>query len=242
MRLALLPGLGGTGRLFAPLLNRLPPSLDPLVIRYPTADANSLDRHIEVAAQALSSDGPWLLLAESFSGPIAARLATGRSDLNIAGVIFCASFLSSPRPYALALLKHAPLGRLFGIRPPDWFIRAACMGGRADPDLIAELRLALATTGSEALAHRLRLLAGLPPFEQPISQPCLYIRPRQDRLVPRRCVAEVQRLCRRLRVATLEGPHFILQTEPEACAGLIGSFADGLDPRTAQESSMQSEV
>lgn len=35
LRLILLPGLDGSGVLFAPLLRHLPPDVEPVVVRYP---------------------------------------------------------------------------------------------------------------------------------------------------------------------------------------------------------------
>ena len=74
MRLAMLPGLDGTGLLFDPLLAELPVALDPVVVRYPGDPEASLADLVDTAAESLSGGERWILVAESFSGPIAARL------------------------------------------------------------------------------------------------------------------------------------------------------------------------
>ena len=73
--LVLLPGLNGTGDLFAPLLAKLPDSLSATVVRYPAAEPLDYLGHEAIARAALPTDRPFVLLGESFSGPIAIRIA-----------------------------------------------------------------------------------------------------------------------------------------------------------------------
>ena len=71
--LVLLPGMDGTGDLFAPLLSALPPALRTIVVRYPC------DRPLGYAGRTRGpKDQPFVLLGESFSGPIAAAIAAAR--------------------------------------------------------------------------------------------------------------------------------------------------------------------
>lgn len=225
MRLALLPGLDGTGLLFEPLLAALPTRPAPLVVSYPSEDARSLATHVDAAVAALSGDESWVIVAESFSGPVAARLAQ-LPDLRIAGIVFCASFITSPRPLLLALAGIMPIATLLGIRPPDLAIQSLCLGAQAGGDLMALFRRAIAKAGTATLSARLRLLARLPPLGPQIAQPCLYIRPTADRLVPRSAMLKLKRQCRQIEVATIGGPHFILQAAPVPCADAIRSFVD----------------
>lgn len=176
VRLALLPGLDGTGLLFEPLISVLPPELDPLVVQYPRHSAGSITDHVDAATAALSAGKRWLLLAESFSGPVAARMITENRELDIAGVVFCASFLSPPRRSLLALARRAPLQAIFGMPLPDWVLRTFCLGAQADRSTIALARRALSCAGPQALAARLRMLSGLPAFRDCITVPALYIR------------------------------------------------------------------
>ena len=119
MRLALLPGLDGTGLLFGPLVASLSRERPPLIVQYPRSCVESLSDYVDLAADALSTGDRWLVLAESFSGPVAARLLADRPDLKISGVIFAASFLSPPRRLLLTLLKLLPLRSILGMQPPD---------------------------------------------------------------------------------------------------------------------------
>ena len=64
--LVLLPGMDGTGELFAPLVQALNPAVSTIVVRYPD---ESLDypEHERVAVAALPTDRSYVVLGESFS-------------------------------------------------------------------------------------------------------------------------------------------------------------------------------
>ena len=230
MRLALLPGLDGTGILFDPLVDRLSADLDPLIVRYPRSCEQSITGYAALAGDALSDGGRWLLLAESFSGPVALRLLADRPGLDVAGIVFSASFSTPPRHRLLRLLKHAPLRTAFGMHVPTWLLRALCVGSEAGDATIASLRKALSEAGPDILAARLRMLADLPASAVRISIPGLYIRPTSDRLVPPSTVHQFERQFRQMEVCEVAGPHFVLRTDPECCARIIESFAASIMP------------
>lgn len=74
--LVLLPGMDGTGTLFDPLLAVLPKTCQIKVIKYPT-DASLTYEELEryVIERLPIGRSPLIVIAESFSGPIALRLA-----------------------------------------------------------------------------------------------------------------------------------------------------------------------
>jgi pimeloyl-ACP methyl ester carboxylesterase len=57
-----------------------------------------------------------------------------------------------------------------------------------------------------------------------ISVPVLYLRAGADRLVPRSSGDEVLGLARDAELATIDGPHMLLQARPAECASRIRSF------------------
>jgi pimeloyl-[acyl-carrier protein] methyl ester esterase len=67
--LVLLPGLDGTGDLFAPVVDALGPSVPTQIVRYPLSDASDYATCEAIARAALPTDGPYVLLGESFFGP-----------------------------------------------------------------------------------------------------------------------------------------------------------------------------
>jgi hypothetical protein len=66
----LLPGLDGTGRLFARFLAAATGALDLRVVCYPPHRALGYEALLDFVGQQLPRLGRWALLAESFSGPL----------------------------------------------------------------------------------------------------------------------------------------------------------------------------
>src|SRR4051794_21410907 len=100
MRVFLLPGLDGTGRLFAPLLRVLPSDVQTTVVSYPPDECRSYRELCEHVAALLPTDEPYIILAESFSGPIAVRIAAA-SPQSLRAVVLCASFVYVPRYFVV---------------------------------------------------------------------------------------------------------------------------------------------
>ena len=92
MKLILLPGLDGTGLLFKHLQKVLPDFYEPEVIAYSITQKQTYPELIEQVKTQLPTE-PFLLLAESFSGPIAYRLSLDTS-IPIKKLILVATFLS----------------------------------------------------------------------------------------------------------------------------------------------------
>jgi len=96
LSLVLLPGLDGTGQLFEWFLAALPPNLKPIVVSFPRDtddDYAALETH--VVAFSIPQDERFVILGESFSGPLALRIAA-RGHANLVAVILVASFISQP--------------------------------------------------------------------------------------------------------------------------------------------------
>src|SRR5262245_10326170 len=119
--IVLLPGMDGTGDLFAPLIAQLKGAPTPLVVSYPNAEPLGYSELTALARKALPRNQPYILLGESFSGPIAVQLAAERPH-GLVGLVLCASFVSSPvswlRPFK-SLLPLAPVGILAGALGPQ---------------------------------------------------------------------------------------------------------------------------
>ena len=90
MHLILLPGMDGTGQLFGPLLRILPPGLEAAVVAYPPDRPCGYAELLPLVEAAVPDGGEFLILGESFSGPLALLLAASRPR-GLRGVILCAS-------------------------------------------------------------------------------------------------------------------------------------------------------
>ncbi|MGK2906938.1 MAG: alpha/beta fold hydrolase [Desulfuromonadales bacterium] len=221
--LVMLPGLDGTGLVFGPLLAHLPAEIDVQVVRYPGDRVMSFQEHVVFARKQLPQKKPFVLLAESFSGPIGLHLLT-EPPANLIGVIFVATFAHYPSPFLLDAARFMPQGLLLKLYSTTLFSRFFSLGG-ASVEAVKLFRTALASVQLDVLSHRLRLLADLPPSPATtFSGPCLYIQASNDRLVPSRALAPLQRHLPQLQVEKVHGPHIVLLAQPEAGARLISRF------------------
>src|SRR5215472_16577009 len=103
-RLVLLPGLDGTGELFADFVAALPPTIEATVIAYPAREFLTYAELSPLVRDQVAHLGPFVLLGESFSSPLAATLA-GSRPANLAGLIICAGFVSNPFPHSKFFMK-----------------------------------------------------------------------------------------------------------------------------------------
>ena len=222
-RLVLLPGLNGGSALFAPLLAHLRPALEVQTLDLPTQGSQN---HEELADRLLGELGntAFVLLGESFSGPLAYHLAL-RQPPGLRGVIFAASFLSKPHPL-LALTRYLPL--------PRWLLRQSsllrlfCVNGQASAELIQTLREEIQQLPQSLLRARLHSLNQLQSPKLKLELPALHLIAMQDRLVTRQAQINLRSYCKQLTEVTLDGPHFLLQAQPQACAQAIQRFIEGL--------------
>src|SRR5882724_3945896 len=73
--LVLLPGLDGTGKLFADFIKVLGSRVSTMVVAYPSDHPLGYDELEELVRSALPQNRSFVVLGESFSGPIAIRIA-----------------------------------------------------------------------------------------------------------------------------------------------------------------------
>jgi pimeloyl-ACP methyl ester carboxylesterase len=224
MRLLLLPGLNGSNRLFAPLLACLPDSLPVECFELPSQGAQDYPSLADALLPQLGTT-PFVLLGESFSGPLARALAQ-YSPAGLRGVIFAATFARRPNPL-LGLLDWLPLP------PPSLLaqrslIRQYCVGRDASDVLVTLIVDEIRRMPTALIHSRLKVLAGLGAPREPLPTPCLSLIPSNDRLVTRSARAGAAIRCVNVRAKEIAGPHFLLQSRPDSCAAAITAFLDEL--------------
>ncbi|WP_236715540.1 alpha/beta fold hydrolase [Pseudomonas sp. BMS12] len=203
--------------MFAPLL----PWLDGIQVTCLELPRRGAQDH-DSLAEALSGqlgDTPFVLLGESFSGPLAHRLAL-QAPSGLRGLILAASFLQCPSPL-LALAKHLPLPRSLLGHPAT--LRLLCTG-KIEPQHLQAISEEIQRLPSELLRARLRSLANLREPERTLQLPTLHLWPQADRLVSQAAAKGIARHCSDLRQERIDGPHFLLQSRPQACAQAIRRF------------------
>jgi pimeloyl-ACP methyl ester carboxylesterase len=221
----LLPGLDGSGRLFAPLLAAGPRRIAPTVLSFPPDAPLGYDDLLPRVRAALPQDR-FLLVAESFSGPLAVRVAAERPP-GLAGVVLAATFLHRPLNPMLHPIRGLVGARLFGLRLPAAVIRHFMAGPDAPDAVVAEVQAAVAAVAPEVLAHRSRqaLEVDVRDLLGNVDAPLLVLQPRRDRLIRADVAGEVLAVRPDAEVALLEAPHMILQRAPHASLARIEEFA-----------------
>jgi pimeloyl-ACP methyl ester carboxylesterase len=221
----MLPGLDGTGQLFAPLLPHLPPQLEPLVVSYAAHEALSYRELLPLVLRSLPKSGQFIVLAESFSGPLGV-LAAAQQPRGLLALVLVASFVRSPVPRALALA--APLVRAWLLSAvPSTLQYRVLLGHSASAQLQAQLREAVAAVPAGVLAARVRsvLTVNVVAELAAVKVPILYLAASNDALVRPRSLRLIQRIAPQVHAATIASPHLILQTAPSEAATAISSFA-----------------
>ena len=224
MKLVLLPGLDGTGDLFAPLLSSI--TCPTQIIRLPQSGPQDYDTLTEYVLSQLP-DEEFVLLAESFSGPIAAKIS-GMSSIPLKAVILVASFLSPPDSILLKISKRLPLKKLSNMPLSGLMIRAMLMGRNASTELLVSFREALEAVSGEVIKGRMAAIEKLKTVMSRRDISALYIQASQDRLVSADKAQEFESVFPRLSQIEIEGPHFILQARAQACAEAINRFLNGI--------------
>jgi pimeloyl-[acyl-carrier protein] methyl ester esterase len=219
--LVLLPGLEGTGNLFAGFVGDLPQTLKVVTAAYPQQRFLTYSELIPWLTDLVPKDGPFALLAESYGTPLAVKFSAARPP-NLVGVILSAGFISSPvRGWRLlAKLLARPL--LFRFRPPDFLLEHFLLGLHATMSLKISFRQALQSTSAEILAKRARAVLNCDATHEirRVNVPLLYLRATEDRLVGKISMEEIRRLHPESTSVAIRAPHLLLQREPRAAAAI----------------------
>lgn len=220
----LLPGFDGSGRLFAPLLSQPKLPFEPRVVALPTDVLRGYDELLAWLEPKLPTE-PFVLLAESFSGPLAIRLAA-RHPERVTHLVLAATFLRSPlHPW---LTPFAALARptLFRRPPPAFGIRTLLAGRDAPPDLVQAIIAAMADLPAEVATARARAALGADEADAfaRTTMPILWIRAGEDRLLRAGHADEARAARSAVRIARIDGPHTILQRRPRECLQEVERF------------------
>ena len=222
-KLVLLPGLDGTGKLFVEFLEALDLGSSAQVVSYPPDIPLGYDELEPLVRAALPTRGRFVILGESFSGPLAIRIAAHPPPA-LVGLILCVTFASNPYPHlawARGLAALLPLKSL-----PRW-LRAPLMWGSASPSK-APRQSERAMAGVDASVIRRRIAALLSVDETAalakISVPTLVLCATGDRVISRAASMRLMHGIRHAQRLDIDGPHLLLKTRPKECAAAVLNF------------------
>ena len=230
--LIILPGLDGSGRLSVPFMHALEAQgVESQVIAYPKDRAMGYDALRDWLRPQLLRQPPFVLLGESFAGPLAIMLGTtGLTSLR--GIILSTTFARAPvpAPSVLARVLQLPLPL-----PPVAPLARLLLGRWRTPSLEGALRDALAGTSPSVLRARavetLRIdVRALLPL---VSTPVLCLHANEDRLLQASALRSIEHgLQQPAESHLLDGPHLLLQAQPVEAAARVASWLRTLDRGT----------
>ncbi len=226
LRLVLLPGMDGTGALFRPFLDALPADIETHVVSYPRDELLEYADLLPLVGDVAPSSEPYVLVAESYSGPAAIEFAgTGPSCLR--ALVLCASFASNPLPALTRWLGRLARPALFRVPMPRAVVRRLLVGMDCPDELVDDVRSAIESVSPAVLTHRMRQILGVnaAPTLSALSVPVLYVAGSSDRLVGKRGLGQIAAHAPGLSSVVLDGPHLLLQVRPEEAAREIVEFA-----------------
>lgn len=233
LTLILLPGMDGTGALFADFVKVLPGWIEPVVVSYPCNRQLSYDQLSPIVESVVPSDVPFVILAESFSAPLAVKLAA-KAPVGLQAVVLCAGFVSPPQRGLLSRLARVFAPLLFAFGLPESVCRRFLVGDRAPQTLVETVRATVSGVSSGVLAHRLRLVLSCKAECElrSVSVPLLYVAGIEDRLITTASFREVKQEKPDALVTSIDAPHLLLQAKPCEAVTAIVSFLKqiGTDP------------
>ena len=214
-----LPGFDGAGGLRAPFIAALGERHPARSIEYPNRTLGTLQGYARFAAGAVASESRPVLIAESFSGLVAAKWAA--RDPHVAGIVFCGAFARSPMPWAALGASMPSLAQFLGaaVMAP----MAIASGDPARRRWGEALAGALRALGPDVIAERLRIIAltDVRPELRMLRIPIVVAQFDDDLVIGSRARDELEESCPGAEVIRIPGPHFAIETRPRETAAAI---------------------
>ncbi len=215
-----MPGLDGTGKLFAPLIPLLEPHFRLVIVTYP--DLDSFSEYVDCARNQLPETGGFSLVAESFSGPVAMAIMAQRPE-QIGPSVLSSTFTRSPLAALTRMANYVP-EQMFSIGALSDFCLDVYEVNDEDfsetqplPLNVMEQLDGVLLKRRISVLSRIDVSALLPGIEIPI----LHLHGTQDRIVSETDALMLQSNLPDVNRIDIDAPHLLLQTHPQQCAELI---------------------
>lgn len=230
LTIVLLPGLDGTGTLFENFAIALGSDYRVKIVRYPASEPLGYPELENVARSSLPEAGSFVILGESFSGPIAVALANSCSSHGqCKGLIMCCSFVRNPYPFT-SFLK--PFINILPISSTSTgLLRKVLLGKFNSETLRSKLAQAIAQVSPSVIRARLRAVIEIDVSTKlaALNIPVLYLRASHDRVVPGSASKIISKLKPDVSIVQLEAPHFLLQAVPDEASQVVIDFIRQVD-------------
>lgn len=214
-----LPGFDGDAALRRDFVSEMATRHEVRAVSYPNRPLGSLDEYRVHAMGEVPVDWKPVLIAESFSGLVAARWAS--VDARVEALVLCGSFARNPLGYATQL--GASLPALVKLGPALMNPAAQLSGDPARRRWSAGFSRSVGALRDDVVAERMRLIA-LEDVSQALaalSVPLVVLQFEQDLVIAPAAREYLEAACPRAHVVRMPGPHFALEVRPRQCAQAI---------------------
>ena len=128
----------------------------------------------------------------------------------------------------VAVRVLAPI--LFALPAPAFAIKSLLLGFDTPEVLFSQVRAAIESVTSKVLSARLRavLVCNAREALRKTALPILYLQARQDRLVSAQSLKDIQELRPDIAIVAINGPHLLLQRNPQEAAQVVTHFLQQL--------------
>lgn len=218
--LVILPGLDGAAELRAGLAERLARTRPVISLSYahdPALGYAALDGYV----RARLPEGRFVLVGESFSGPVAIKLAHDEPQ-RVAGLVLASTFARHPWPRWMAAFAPYLDARLTPEAVLDWVM----LGPKATARQRALFHKAVADLPRDVMRARAReaLSIDVSGLLAATACPVLCIVGQSDWLIQRRCWRHIRQLRPDCEVAVFDGAHDLLLTHDAEATLTIERF------------------
>ena len=220
--MVLLPGLNGTEGLFKPLIDNTPEDINVVAIPYPTHEKYSYPELADVVKAKLQElETPFILIGESFSGPIALMQCKHQLQ-GLVGIVLVATFVTAPN---IGLGRFLPWHFGFKLATPLYAIRQSISTG-VTRQFIQSISTELQKVAPSVLAHRIQSIFNVNVIQElkDCPVPIVYFRGTKDIVVPSRNLKLILKYKPDVQVAQFDTQHFLLQSKPQQAWQEILSF------------------
>lgn len=220
--LVLLPGLNGTAGLFDPLLSVATSEYELMVISYPTHQVKSYEELTEYVLEKVGSiKGRFVVVGESFSGPIAILLSA-KSISGLIGTILVATFASAPY---FTLAKYLPWTLIFKLAKIIYWVQIKLSNAKK-ARILKAASIELQKVSPVVLAARTRAALSVDVSKelQKGRVPVVYFSAKYDVIVPKWNLKKILKIKPNIKVEIFNTNHFLLQSVPQQAWEAIRKF------------------
>ncbi len=214
-----LPGFDGVGELRAEFVQALARHHPARSVSYPDRTLDSLAGYARYAASQVHTDSRPVLVAESFSGLVAARWAA--RDPHVAAVVLCGAFARAPVPWASLGASMPAVAQFLGahfLNPLGFAVTDPARKRWSEA-----LATALRAMRQDVIGERLRIIAteDVSAELRGLRIPVVIVQFDDDFVVGGAARGHLEEVCQNAEVVRVPGAHFAIETRPRESAAAI---------------------